>query len=60
MDNAADIKLTTDHPVYIDRPWTLQYGPCGAPGKRISIPISFLNDNNESDLKGKINFPQSS
>lgn len=53
----ADIHVTTDHPVYIDRPWTLQYGGCGVPGKKISIPVSFLTTGvlgPQGDLKGKI------
>lgn len=51
----ADIHVTTDHPVYIDRPWTLQYGGCGVPGKKISIPISFLTTGvlgPQGELKG--------
>ncbi|CAG7786944.1 unnamed protein product, partial [Allacma fusca] len=45
--SSADMTLTGDHPVFIDKPWTLQYGPCGVAGKKISIPVSFLNADNE-------------
>lgn len=53
----ADIHVTPDHPVYIDRPWTLQYGGCGVPGKKISIPVSFLTSGvlgPQGDLKGNL------
>ncbi|CAL8087785.1 unnamed protein product [Orchesella dallaii] len=53
----ADIHVTTDHPVYIDRPWTLQYGGCGVPGKKISIPVSFLTTGvlgTQGDLKARL------
>lgn len=55
--SSADIHVTADHPVYIDKPWTLQYGPCGVPGKKISIPISFIteegSESNPDSLRGK-------
>lgn len=41
-NNLADFRMIPDHPVYNDKPWTLQYGPCGVPAKRISIPFSFV------------------
>ena len=49
--SSADISVTGDHPVFIDKPWTVQYGPCGVPGKQISIPVSFLQADNE--LRGE-------
>jgi hypothetical protein len=51
---SSDIVLTGDHPVYIDKPWTLQFGPCGIPGKKISIPVSFLSSLNDQETKGKL------
>lgn len=56
--SSADIHVTADHPVYIDKPWTLQYGPCGVSGKKISIPISFITEQgseaNPDSLRGQL------
>ncbi|XP_021963561.1 calcium-activated chloride channel regulator 1 [Folsomia candida] len=53
--NSADISFTGDHPVYIDKPWTLQYGPCGVPGKKISVPVSFLSSSiTDMELKARL------
>ncbi|CAL8101953.1 unnamed protein product [Orchesella dallaii] len=53
--SSADIHVTADHPVYIDKPWTLQYGPCGVSGKKISIPISFITEEGADANNASVN-----
>ena len=42
----ADIRITADHPVFVDQPHTFQFGPCGHPALPVQLPWSFLTLNN--------------
>ena len=42
------ISIGPSHPVYGDRPWTLQVGGCGQPGKMIYLTPQFLKQHNHT------------
>jgi hypothetical protein len=51
---AADVHLTSSHPLLGDMPWTVQFAGCQQPGRNIELPVGFLTKNKTMEEKGSM------